>query len=417
MYRFSVKKYGYILSGDQMCYQQFIVITDATGTVIKFTDYHKYIYSSLKRGAKHISDNGNNRFHFVAYFLNYVFFERVESYHLDSILHITLQMVQDFFHDYGTSGNRTKGTVDRCVVSIVDFLTAVIRMFPGQTTLKINDFTVEEIYRTKRGYTKTRCIPNFPIYYEKRKKKIFRDMPNSVFRLFLVYSAEHYQEIFFLIALSAFAGLRPSEACNVTRYNLHLFTIEGRLQSVEIDLTKERPLRSDLKYVGSIKKERVQKVYPKFIKQFEICHQYHLKYLENKPFEEMYAPLSINRSGKAYTYAAYYQRFKKFVLDIIPVLLRSEDPEVVEYGFALQEVQISPHIFRHWFSVQLTLDGQDIAGLQYWRGDKSPESALVYLQNKGELDKQLRYVSEFLFDFTAYEIENRMKEGDKWLRE
>ena len=80
-------------------------------------------------------------------------------------------------------------------------------------------------------------------------------------------------------------------------------------------------------------------------------------------------------------------------------MLQSDEEEIVNYGFLLQSNNIGPHIFRHWFSVRLALYGEDIAGLQYWRGDKSPESALVYLQNKSELTKQFQRVSNESFDF------------------
>lgn len=126
-------------------------------------------------------------------------------------------------------------------------------------------------------------------------------------------------------------------------------------------------------------------------------------YLKNKKREMIYAPLSVNRNGKAYTYDAYQARFKVLIKQIIPILLQSEDPEVAEYGMLLQENNISPHIFRHWYSVRLTLFGESVAGLQYWRGDSNPESALTYLQNKGELAKQLREVSSGIFDYAMFQ--------------
>ena len=39
----------------------------------------------------------------------------------------------------------------------------------------------------------------------------------------------------------------------------------------------------------------------------------------------------------------------------------------------------------------------------YWRGDSSPESALTYLQNKGDLEKQFRHVNTELFDFISWQ--------------
>jgi hypothetical protein len=37
-----------------------------------------------------------------------------------------------------------------------------------------------------------------------------------------------------------------------------------------------------------------------------------------------------------------------------------------------------------------------VAQIQYWRGDKSPESALLYLQNKGDLIRELEEANSSL---------------------
>ena len=95
----------------------------------------------------------------------------------------------------------------------------------------------------------------------------------------------------------------------------------------------------------------------------------------------------------AYTYNAYLMEFKNAVNDAIPAMLASDDPETVNYGHLLQQYSISPHILRHWYSVKLALYGETVAGLMNWRGDKSPESALTYLMNKSELEKQLAEVN------------------------
>jgi hypothetical protein len=47
--------------------------------------------------------------------------------------------------------------------------------------------------------------------------------------------------------------------------------------------------------------------------------------------------------------------------------------------------------------------GEDVAGMQYWRGDSSPESAFVYLQNKGDLIKELSAANDMLADFLTAE--------------
>jgi len=62
----------------------------------------------------------------------------------------------------------------------------------------------------------------------------------------------------------------------------------------------------------------------------------------------------------------------------------------------LYENRLGLHALRHWFSVQLVLNGEDIGQIQYWRGDKTPESAFLYLQNKGDLVRELEDAGDAL---------------------
>ena len=69
----------------------------------------------------------------------------------------------------------------------------------------------------------------------------------------------------------------------------------------------------------------------------------------------------------------------------------------------LCENKLAPHSLRHWFSTQLALRGESIDQLQFWRGDRNPESALVYLQNKGDLVRELAKTNELLAAFLMEE--------------
>ncbi len=83
------------------------------------------------------------------------------------------------------------------------------------------------------------------------------------------------------------------------------------------------------------------------------------------------------------------------------------------YGRILTEHNISPHIFRHWFTVQLVLSGIDNIGtLMYYRGDKSPQSSLTYLQSKGDLEKQYKRVNDEMFEYRLWESERKFGRKD-----
>jgi integrase len=173
---------------------------------------------------------------------------------------------------------------------------------------------------------------------------------------------------------------------------------------IEIDLREELNIRSDLISVGNIKKERKQQVPDIFLNAFREAYNQYIEYLKGKKFEKDYGAFTVNKQGKAMTYFSYRKKFQEIIQsEIIPMYLASEKPELVLYGRILMENKLSPHIFRHWYTVQLVLSGISEPGvLMYWRGDSSPESSLTYLQNKGELEKQYRKVNNEVFDYLLW---------------
>lgn len=408
---FSVYEHVLVLQDELLITRKFIVLRDSEKHIVRWTDYHRYIRSSKNKYAKKITDDGNQRFYYVVKLLNFAFFEK---YSINKLTDLTVEIVKEFLNSYGMgmlpedSHHRTATTVNACVKVIIDFLECLCDEHPNTCCIKKTDLFKSVEIRNKLGKIVQKNIPAFEVNYISKPKTIFRDMPESVFTVFINVIMQKHTDILMLVALSAFAGLRPSESCNVRRNDsklgpgIRFSIIDGEVSDISIDLKRELNLRSDLKRVGSIKKERVQKVYPAFLKTFYECYQIYMKYIEGRQYEEKFGPLSINKQGKAITYPSYYGKFQNVVKDIIPELLRSNDPEVVNYGHLLLENNIGPHVFRHWFSVKLTLFGEDVSGLMFWRGDKSPESALTYLQDKGDLEKQYRKVNNEIFDYNQW---------------
>ena len=165
-------------------------------------------------------------------------------------------------------------------------------------------------------------------------------------------------------------------------------------------------MRSDAILCGSIKKERTACVYTPFLDVFERMYALHKEHLARRSYEKEYCPMFVNSRGMAMTYDIYYSRFVSLVTDRLrPLLLGHEDPECRIYGQMLCENTIGPHVLRHWFSVQLALRGEDVAQIQFWRGDNSPVSAFHYLQDKGDLIRELEATNELLANAL-------MKEGE-----
>lgn len=410
--RFCVYKHNLVIKDNVIITRNFIVLKYNDGT-IQFTNFHKYVNSSTNH-IKKVTSSDNSRFQFIIQLLNYAFF--VEG--ITKLDDITIPIVDSFLNRYGMCElptddeltQRSEDTVKRCVRYVMDFLDALIEDSHCKCKISKKSLykTVER--RNKRGNVYTEKVPIFNVRYIGSKRPIFRDIPNKTFDMLFHHIVQHHKDILGLVMLSAFGGLRPSEACNVRRTDSPLGAgilfdiVDGRLFRIEIDIRQELNLRSDLISVGGIKKERKQAVPDIFLNVFKETYDIYMNYLNEKKYEQQYGAFSLNKQGRAMTYATYYQKFQDIIKnEMIPIFLKSDDPEVVIYGRMLMEHNLAPHVFRHWYTVQLVLSGiNDVGTLMYYRGDKSPESSLVYLQNKSELEKQYRKVNNEVFDYLLW---------------
>lgn len=406
----SFKVYDHFIiteSGERIKYC-FIVLADSDGVIVRWTNFHKYATSGRLHST---SGDTTYRYRNAVRLLNYCFFQ---EYHIRRLHDMTAEMVKKFLSNYAMctlpeddeNTHRSKNTVSTCISSVLDFVTNLKADYP-ECALDLNKlYRTKEKFNRKKGKYEDIRVLDFDIRYkEMKKKEIFRDMPEKVFIIVFNEIYRNHKDILMLVALQAFAGLRPSEACNVRRTDSALGPgitfeyVDGRINNVYIDLTRELNLRSDFKPVGKIKKERTQKVYDKFLPIFVDCYNEYMLYMEGRKYESQYGALTVNLQGKAMTYYSHRQKLRQIINNCIPKMLSSDDAETVLYGNLLLENSIAPHIFRHWFTVRLVLDGLDASQIMYWRGDKSIESSLTYLQNKGDLEKEFAKVVDESFSY------------------
>ena len=407
--KFSVYKHEFTLPSGIIARRQLIVIKHDNG-ILTFTDFGRYIRG--KRAIKTPSSDGGAQFAFVVKMLNYAF----QECHITRLTDLTIDIVQEFLQYYA-SGTlpedkrpRTKKTVDMCIDAILSFLNNLAE--EEHMRFKPKHLYRTEIYKAKYNEVAKRKVPIFEVISDTYENVILRDIPNKAFPLLLDHITNKHPEILGLVLLGAFAGLRPAEACNVRREDSPLgpgiiFNItDGEVTKIQIDLRKEIRLRSDGVSVGAIKKERMATVPVVFIESFMQVYDKYMEYLQTRPCEEAYKPFSVNISGKAMTYPSYYYKFRDIVkYEFAPICLESGDKDIVEFGMILLDHNLSPHALRHWYSVQLTLAGYSAAELMHARGDKNIESALTYLQNKGELEKTYKKVTSEIFDYFTWAAE------------
>lgn len=388
--------------------KSFIVVKNKYNVIVAFTRLHTFVENYKDKVFVPVTANARNKMLYICMMLNYILINNYNRFKIDHIFKITKDSLEYFLRDFAQerlpNGNfRGKQTVEKCVDAVIQFFVHLRHKYGDFVLLKKEDLYTEKDFIKKYGRSYKKRIPNFRVNGFYNNESIFRDLPTKVFTIMLNLAFRYTPDIAFAICMQAFAGLRIGEVLNVRQEisplgtSLMMTQIDGRTVRIEIDLTKELPMRSDGVICGRIKKERRQSVYPPFLNAFMVAYDFHRKFLSVREFEKDYCPMFINKNGKALTYDNYRAKFKNLIENHLrPYLLNSDDAECRIYGQLLYENNLGTHALRHWFTTQLVLYGEDVAQVQYWRGDKSPESSFVYLQNKGDLSKKLEESNNLL---------------------
>ena len=418
-YRYAVYTHQ-LVSPDGIAYPRcFIVIKSAYNVIVYFTKLHQFVGVYEGSVYRPLSSDARERMIYITQMLNYIIIDHKPVYRIDHVFRITKDMLLAFFMDYAlkekkAGGHRGCQDVEKCIIAVTGFFSRLCRKYPGYTAVSRNELYSDKKVLTRYGRQRLVSVPDFQVPVIPEPKEIFRDIPTKVFQILMNLAVRYDPDIAFAMALQAFAGLRPGEVMNVRQESspkgpgIRLTWRGKKLVRADIDLTHEYAMRSDGVECGKIKKERKQGVYPPFLEAFQQLYESHKAFLATQTFEADYCPMFVNANGMAMTYGNYYARFQYLVDTYLrPLLLEHSDPECRIYGQMLCENKLAPHSLRHWFSVQLALRGETIDQLQFWRGDRSPESALVYLQNKGDLVRELAKTNELLASFL-------MEEGALW---
>lgn len=399
-----------------------IVLKREDGVIVSFTNLGKYIRTYSKQSVQPITSTGREKFLYVIKFLNYC----LGNYHIRCVNEITIEMIQMFLNKYAlgelSEDDTARGlpTVSKCVESIRDFIINICSDKNVKMSFtKADLFKKEQVFNPKKKKMETRNVFAFDVKAIDKisgKKPIFRDITTKAFNIIMRVAYEKYPSIFMICALCAFAGLRASEALNVRREDspygpgIEFTYINGCVTDIRINLENEKVLRNDVINPPKIKKHRIQHVYPDFRDAFVQAYNMHMRYIEGKKYDAIVAPLCFNRDGKAMTYQDFNYHFKKMIReDVIPLFLNSDNPDLVLMGHYMNENRYGSQIFRHFFSMKVAIKTNDIAQIQYWRGDKNVESSQVYLLNKSEITQHLKQTKNDVFDFFMMNGEEQNK--------
>lgn len=408
---FAPKSQTYILEGGRQIIEWFVTYRDKeSGVLLGISPYTKLLRHSTRVLDTRVPNTIKVYCQFLCRFLNFVLIENYHTYGLTHIKDVDISHGNDFLLAYATGKVGAKKKRQATVLQASETLAGLY--FKIFTIYKKEAKALSKIKWLQKSQdgTTTRINP-FHIQYDTnapyavQDSTIFRDMPEYVFDRLLELCKIYYPHLTFALALQAYAGLRPSEVCNVRRTygrgpddGINFTTTGSTLNIFEINLKNEYAMRSDGIVVGHIKCKRRQRVYTPYLPIIQDLYTQHLKIISKFDLEPNYSPMFVNTQGKALTVATYSKNVKKLINDYLRKdLLESNDTKLNHYGTILLTQSLAPHYLRHFYTVRLVLDGLDPTMVAKWRGDKSTETALLYCHNKGELQSGIYHCNTAIF--------------------
>ena len=170
----------------------------------------------------------------------------------------------------------------------------------------------------------------------------------------------------------------------------------GMISGIEIDLTDKAPHFqnwSKKTNPGTIKKNRIQKVYNDFISDISDLYAYHIALMESRGFDTSKdAPLFVNKQGNPMTVQTYSERVKRLFYErFLPSLKVTCERKgtYADNAAFIEAYEIEypgAHMFRHWFTMYLLTKAKLTSGeIMKWRGDSSQESMNDYIHENADL--------------------------------
>lgn len=315
---------------------------------------------------------------------------------------ITYEHAQEFLFFYGThpkiNSNEEPGTVSQ-----INARNAITLFLESLKNSGINHNFASHYLRKKEGGYRGGMLYELAIYSTKSppKYKVIRDSPKFFIDKLLEAASWYDLDLFMLMSLQIYAGLRPSEAVNVRMTSscygpgiIFEYAFNGAINSICIDLSKaaiNRPMRSDLIHVGYIKKPREVNVYPGYVNALFDIYTRYIAHSCNRNRESM-MPLVTNSTTKkgfnmAFTYDNYRKRFKSLCENYVFPSLINDGGERRIYAEKLMQSKYGPHMLREYFTCRLFEAHVPWSQIMELRGDSDPNTVVLYLLQGGALKK------------------------------
>lgn len=397
----------------QLRTKTYIVIRNNKGRLLRFTGLEALCCDYTGDIATIHYDEKKDYCRYVARSLNWITKNRqvarlsdISSEHVISFLDAFRTSPKPGYHDVF----RGEETIKACIKAVSHFF-CNLSLLDSFSKIIVNDLLEDGWALTgDNEYYNYRKKVFLPKYKKPAiccpKRMLIRDITPPVMEILLQQAAIYDPLLYYGISYQILSGIRPGELLCMRQPTSPLSIVPGvsfqmagdKIITGTIDLTREFCLRSDAIPTGRIKRERKVVIFPGFLNDFYKIYQQHMAYLSReKRIEADYLPMFISQNGKAMTYATYCHRFQQLIVKhVVPLLLASEDPVLQASGLAFQQSPPAPHALRHFYTCRLVLEGLDVAQIQFYRGDRDPKSAIVYMQNKSLLEKEMKHIHELV---------------------
>lgn len=385
--------------GEMQKYPCIVLYEEDTDIPVLYTGLERYLCHLVKSellNGKTLSAKA----YAVCHFMNYLLRET----DINSLHECTLETIRGFLkamktQDDGTEYNR--GTWTRYRDYVMDFL---LMYYTYNRDILPFQYMGEElktliIVKDDKHHRKATIVHNSSLHISapKTTHKKNRILVDGYLDLFLYEAKKYEPDITLGIALGAYAGLREGEVVNVTCGRIQIFRKSFGMESgIKIDLTDKAPYLKNWKKKtdpGTIKKNRIQKVYNDFVTDVSEILDNHIALMELRGLDTSAdAPLFVNKQGNPMTVQTYSDRVKNLFYErFLPALKMTCErqgtyADNVAFIEAYEMEYPGAHMFRHWFTMYLLTKARLTSGeIMKWRGDSSQESMNDYIHENADL--------------------------------
>lgn len=385
--------------GELQKYPCIVLYEEETDIPILYTGLERYLCHLVKSellNGKTLSAKA----YAVCHFLNYI----LKKTDINSLHECNLEMIRGFLKSMkmkedGSDYNRDTWT--RYRDHVMDFLLLYYTYNRDELPFQYigEELKFLTIVRDEKHRKKAMIVHNASLHISAPKTihKKNRILVDGYLDL-LLYEAKKYEpDITLGIALGAYAGLREGEVVNVSCGRVQTLRKGfGMVSGIEIDLTDKAPYFQNWEGKtdpGTIKKNRMQKVYNDFISDIRDLYDSHIARMEMKGLDiRANAPLFVNKQGKPMTVQTYSDRVKRLFYERFLPSLKTACERQGTYAdnaafIEAYEVEYpGAHMFRHWFTMYLLTKAKLTSGeIMKWRGDSSQESMNDYIHENAYL--------------------------------